>query len=268
MRPGFDGSAGTVAGVVYSELYRVLWRRRLLLLGGTLACVALALLLTSAQEKSFTATATVRVEPVERGSANDNFEASQRLSRSYAEIYAQGAVIAQMAQYMPGQPPPVRTELAAQQLKDLDLLEVSGVSSDPRRAVVIANAGARALEAFSGRERLAPITPASLPDSPSSPNLRLNLLLALVAGAIISAGLALLIDAILQPIADPQDLEKDFDAPVLAVIPRMNLSNGPGVARKTPSPRGSAPSRQPEPSGVGDSGSPRQIGDDGWDPRS
>ena len=253
--------------MVYSELYRVLWRRRLLVLGGTLACVAVALLLSTQQEKTYTATATVRVEPVERGSANDSFEASQRLSRSYAEIYSQGAVISQMAQYMLGQAPPVRTELAAQQLKDLDLLEVSGVSSDPRRSVVIANAGARALEDFGPRERLVPITPASLPDSPSSPNTRMNLLLALVAGLILSACLALAIDAMLQPIPDPDDLEAQFDLPVLAVVPRLKLPVGPDAARGHAPPSEKVATGRREASGVGSPNGRGRTGDRLWEQR-
>jgi capsular polysaccharide biosynthesis protein len=209
--------------VIYSELYRVLWRRKLLILLGTFVCILFALVVTSSQQKLYTATATVRVVPSSTSNANDSFEASQRLSRSYAEIYTQGAVAPRMSQLIGARSPVKLSELAAGQVKDLDLLAVSGVSEDPRRAVLIANAGARALEDFSTRERLSLITPARLPTSPSSPNVPLNLVLALLAGFILSAGLALALNAILQPIAGPEDLERELEVPVLAVVPKLRL---------------------------------------------
>lgn len=216
--------------VLYSELYRALWRRRVLVLLGTLLCVAIALIVTAQRETIYTATATVRVEPVDSNNANDLYEASQRLSRSYAEIYTQGAVIRQMTRYMEGQAPPDPTELAAGQLKDLDLLEVRGVASSARRAANIANAGARALEGFSTRERLTLITRAEPPDQHSSPNVKMSLILALVGGFVMSAGAALLLDALLQPIPDPDELERSMDMPVLAVVPRLDLTVRPTSA--------------------------------------
>lgn len=231
------------------------------MLVGTLACVLLALVLTSTQEKSYTASATVRVEPVESTNANDLFEAGQRLSRSYAEIYTQGAVIARMTRYMPGQAPADRSELAAQQVKDLDLLEVSGVASDRRRAVAIANAGARALEDFSARERLTPITPATLPAGPSAPNVRTSLVLALVAGFVLSAGVALLLDALLQPIPGPDELEQFLGVPVFAVIPRLDLSVGPDTTRTGAAPRDPDRTGAREVAGVGASSRRRSRGE-------
>jgi capsular polysaccharide biosynthesis protein len=209
--------------VIYSELYRVLWRRKLLILLGTCGCILFALIVTSSQQKLYTATATVRVVPSSTNNANDSFEASQRLSRSYAEIYTQGAVTPRMSQLMGSAPPVKLRELAAGQVKDLDLLAVKGVSSSPRRAALIANSGSRALEDFSTRERLSLITAAKVPTSPSSPNLPLNLALALVAGFVLSAGAALAVNAILQPVSRHDDLERDLELPVLSVIPRLRL---------------------------------------------
>ncbi len=224
--------------MIYSELYRVLWRHKLLILVGTCACVLLSLIATSSQQKLYTATATVQVVPSGTNNANDSFEASQRLSRSYAEIYTQGAVSRRMSQLMGSAPPVQLTELAAGQVKDLDLLAVRGISDDPGRAALVANAGARALEDFSPRERLTLITSARRPTSPSSPNLPLNLVLALLAGFIVSAGIALALNAILQPIAAPDDLERELEVPVLAVVPKLRLAS-----RRPPGPteRGGEP---------------------------
>lgn len=220
--------------MVYSELYRVLWRNRWLVIGGTLLCLALALAATLAQEKRYTSTATVRVEPAGDSNANDRFEASQRLSRSYAEIYTQGSLIDEMNRLLGSQRGVSKDELAAKQVKDLDLLAVSGVSTDPRRAVLVASAGARALESFSDRERLQLVTRPERPTSPSSPNLKMNLALALMAGLILSAGLALALNAILRPVGDADSLAEELGVPLLAVVPPVRL----GRADPTADPRG------------------------------
>jgi capsular polysaccharide biosynthesis protein len=209
--------------VIYSELYRVLWRRKLVVFAATLVCAALAYAASEGQTKLYTATSTVRVEPAGDASANDRFEASQRLARSYAEIYTQGAVIPSMTRILgPGATPVELEELDAGQVKDLDLLEISGVATDPTRATAIARAGAAALENFSPREELTPIT-LKVPDGPSSPNVLMNVLLAVFGGFVLSCALVLAINTMQQPISDPEELEREFALPVLAEVPTLKL---------------------------------------------
>jgi capsular polysaccharide biosynthesis protein len=226
--------------VIYSELYRVLWRRKALVAAGTLLCVALAFAVAQSRPKLYTATATVRMEPLGVMSANDRFEASQRLAQTYAEIYTQGAVIPEMNRALGGATPVRRKELAAEQVKDLGLLAIKGIATDPTRATAIARAGRVALESFSKRETLAPIA-LDVPTSPSSPNIKMDVILALVGGFVLSAGLTLALNALQQPIGGADDLEREHGLPVLATVPRLRLSqrrtSARGGTRPSPAPR-------------------------------
>jgi capsular polysaccharide biosynthesis protein len=209
--------------VVLVESYRALGRHKVLIFAGSVLCVLAALLLTARAEKVYEATAVVRIEPSGTTDANARFEAAQHLTRSYAEIYVRGALIPEMQRVL-GRPV-IRTEdLKASQVKDLDLLAVTGRSTDPAQAARIANAGTVAMEGFSPRERIVILTAATVPTAPASPNVLFNLVLAVVLGVTLNVALALLVDALRQPLPDADGIEREFDLPVIAQIPRLRFA--------------------------------------------
>jgi capsular polysaccharide biosynthesis protein len=224
--------------VLFPDLYNALRAHRALVILGTLACVLATFLVTNAQQKYYEAAAVVRIEPTDQDSnPNDQYEASQRLARTYAEVYQRGAVSQQISALLGGpasanarSPRILPEELVAQQVKDLDLLSVGALTTNPQRSAQIANVGWRALDRLSDRDRLILVTPATAPTSPASPNLRLNLALSLFAGLILSAGLALILHALRQPIPDAEGLERDFGQPVLATIPHLDFGRRPSSA--------------------------------------
>src|SRR5205085_12057385 len=59
-----------------------------------------------------------------------------------------------------------------------------------------------------------------LPERPSSPRLLLNLVLALFAGGLIGAGLALALEQLDEAISDPSDVETLLGLPLLGMIPQ------------------------------------------------
>ena len=71
------------------------------------------------------------------------------------------------------------------------------------------------------------VDPADVPQSPSSPNLILNLLLAIFAGMGVGAALALLLEQLDETIADPSELKRRFGLPLLGTVPKSE--------RETPS---------------------------------
>ena len=235
--------------MLFPDVYAALRAHKLLLILGTLACVVATLLVTNAQQKYYEAAAVVRIEPTsETSSPNDRYEASQRLARTYAEVYERGAVNARVRNLLGTRTPIGEKELVAQQVKDLDLLSVGALTTDPRRSAALANAGWRALEDLSRRDTLILVTPAVIPDAPASPNLKLNLLLAFFAGLILSAGVALILHAIRQPIPDAEGVERDFGLPVLATIPHLKGRYRPvsrGASQRDP--RAAGGSSVPDP---------------------
>lgn len=70
-----------------------------------------------------------------------------------------------------------------------------------------------------GTNNVSIVDPAQVPERPSSPRPFLNLLIALVAGTIVGAGLAFVREQIDETITDPMDVEGRIGLPLLGVVP-------------------------------------------------
>lgn len=221
--------------MLFPNLYAAVRGHRWVVILGPIVCVIAAILLTSQQPKLYEASAVVRVVPLDDNSgANSQYEAAQRLARSYAEVYQRGAVNKEIQKLLADPSPIGENELVAGQVKDLDLLSVGALTESPARSARIANNGWQALEGLSRTVRLQLVTPAVVPTSPASPNLALNVALALFGGIILSTSLALLLQALRQPIPDADALEQEFGQPVIAVVPRLRFSRGPEGRASSP----------------------------------
>lgn len=76
-----------------------------------------------------------------------------------------------------------------------------------------------------GDNNVSIVDAATPPDKPSSPNPLLNLVLAMVAGLALGAALALVREQFDEGIADPADVERRFDLPLLGVVPAEDAEN-------------------------------------------
>lgn len=72
-----------------------------------------------------------------------------------------------------------------------------------------------------GVNNISVVDPADVPQSPSSPRLVLNLLVALLAGTILGAGLAIILEQIDEAIADPAEVERRLGLPLLGSVPKV-----------------------------------------------
>jgi succinoglycan biosynthesis transport protein ExoP len=72
-----------------------------------------------------------------------------------------------------------------------------------------------------GTNNISVVDRAKVPDSPSSPNLVLNMALALLAGIGLAAGLVFVIEKMDSSIRDPQDVSPRFGLPLLGTIPEF-----------------------------------------------
>lgn len=82
-----------------------------------------------------------------------------------------------------------------------------------------------------GVNNIAVVDSAEVPTTPSSPNLILNLAIALLAGFAIGIGGALLLEQIDQGISDPKDVENELALPLLGTIPRNMEGNVVSILR-------------------------------------
>ena len=72
-----------------------------------------------------------------------------------------------------------------------------------------------------GVNNIAIVDPAIVPERPSSPRLLLNLLLSLVCGIAVGAGLAFLLEQSDEAITDPEEIKKVLGLPLLGTIPKV-----------------------------------------------
>lgn len=73
-----------------------------------------------------------------------------------------------------------------------------------------------------GVNNIAIVDPARVPEEPSSPNLILNLLASLIAGAALGAVIALALEQLDDAIADPAEVQRRLGLPLLGSVPKVD----------------------------------------------
>lgn len=215
----------------FADLYRALWERRLFIVISTCALVAITALLTLKRQEQYEARSVVRVQSVSEGGANERLLAAQGLARTYADLISGGALdtrIERMVTQRLASPRSEQLEFGAQQEKDLAVLTLTARGPDPNEAAIGVEAIQRALRELasrsSGGERMVVVSAARPPDSPSSPNLKFNVALALFVGLILNSALALGVKALFDRVPDADRLESELSLPVLSVIPKVRFT--------------------------------------------
>jgi capsular polysaccharide biosynthesis protein len=219
-----------------SDVYRTLWRHKVLIIVTTVLLVAATAVLTSRQTKLYTASSLVRVQHNIRDSqeALGALMTGERLARTYEPVAETKSVRHLVEARLRGKLPDDTFVVDASQLSDLDLLKMAVTDRDPKVAAAVANAIPAALTSFIDKTDSFPDTitiveRASPPTTPSSPNLKLRLVVALMLGLVLSSGLALFREMLSDRIEDPEELERLTGHPVIATIPTLKLFPVPTV---------------------------------------
>ena len=122
------------------------------------------------------------------------------------------------------------------QLSNLELIQIAVTGPNPRIAAAVANELPKALSTFieetgTLRDMILVVERAGVPSTPTSPNLRLNLTLALMLGLILGGGIALLKESFSDRIKDVEELERVTRHPVIATIPNLKFAPSTRIAR-------------------------------------
>jgi polysaccharide biosynthesis transport protein len=227
--------------VTTADVYRALWRHKAFIVLMTAGVVAAAWFLTTRQTPVYEGSTKVHIFPplAEGSNPQDAADVGERLAQTYAEAAGTVAIARKVHEQLNGEIPfdEIHGKISGEASRGLEFLTISARNESAERAQLIANAVPEALksyigdfESLSGLE-VSVVDPAVAPSEPASPNLELNLALALLVGLIFNAGLALLIEALGDRIHDPEELEQLTGQPVLATIPPLKFTNPRGIAK-------------------------------------
>ena len=223
-------------------VYGTLWRHRLFILVLTAALGVAAYVITARQQKQYTASSLVRIEQkvTQASDLYSSLITGERLARTYALIAKTGSVRELVRERLPSSIPDDALNIGADQVSNLEVLKISVTYSDPVIAARVANAVPDALAQFARtngtpREVISTVQSAGVPASPSSPNVKLNVVIAILLGLILNSGLVLLIEALSDRVGSAEELEHATGQPVIATIPALRFTRTvPTIPDETP----------------------------------
>jgi succinoglycan biosynthesis transport protein ExoP len=234
-----------------ADVYKALWRRWILIVALTALVVAGAWFATGQRTKIYRSGVLIRIsQPIsDPTQAFGILEAGQQLAQTYARIVETHTIAQTIYQDLGRQVPLAEIEgnVHGSPLQNLELLTVTVDNVSPRRAALIANATPVALRTFiksSGtlREEVTVVDSATPATTPFSPNLKQNLILALLLGLFVNGALALLLETLSDRLPETDELEAFTGYPVLATVPPLHFE--PTVVARPAFPQFNPPRRE------------------------
>lgn len=215
----------------------VVLRRKATIATTFVAFMTGVVIFTATLERVYSATSSLLVVLDERGQTFDAVQASQSVSRSYAEIMGNRNIAALVSAEIPGTTvDDIEDATEFEPLAETQLLAITAEDPDPEQATLIADTFAAVFIDYA-EEELAEATavratlaaPAAVPDSPSRP----KPLVYYTVGVMLAAGLGLALafgrDRLDDRLRTSRELTK-FEPPIVARIPLRGRSYDSRVA--------------------------------------
>lgn len=164
-------------------------------------------------------------------SDEQNFNFSQKLTKTYTELAKSDLVINQVIEEL-------SLELTNHQLRqvmtitgvqDTPVIKLSVELNDPELASNIANKTVQVMQVvslnFEGFDNIEILDVASVPELPSGPNRMLYLAIGIVLGGILGVGIIFIYELLDRSIKTPQDIEQKLGLRMLAIIPDYQMES-------------------------------------------
>jgi len=225
------------------DVYRTLWRYRIMILVLTALAGIAAYGFTQTQPKIYQADALIRIQqrgaPAEVYGSLTSLELGQRLAQTYTRIVQTRTIHEQVAETLEGEVPSGDISISASPVGDLEMLSISARSERPRVAAAVANATTDSLRSYiteSGtlRDQIVVIDDAAVPSVPVSPRTKFTVAIALLFALIFNCALALARGFFSDPLPEVDKWEEKFGRPVLATVPALQLKNPSAVLSPRP----------------------------------
>ena len=209
---------------------KVLWKRKF-----SIILVALVFAIAAFGYSAFLAKkeyqSTSRIYVVSRQNQDNNaltnsdLQAGAHLVKDYREIILSQNVLSQAIEELKLDmtPAELSKKINVSVPTDTRILSITAKDGDPKEAARIAN-GLRnvAAEKITSVTKVSDVTTldeAEVPQSPSSPNIRRNVLLGFVAGAGLMVVLLVVVEVLDDRVKKPEDVEELMGLPLLGVVP-------------------------------------------------
>ena len=209
---------------------KVLWKRKF-----SIILVALVFAIAAFGYSAFLAKkeyqSTSRIYVVSRQNQDNNaltnsdLQAGSYLVKDYREIILSQNVLSQAIEELKLDltPAELSKKISVSVPTDTRILSITAKDGDPKEAARIAN-GLRnvAAEKIISVTKVSDVTTldeAEVPQSPSSPNIRRNVLLGFIAGAGLMVVLLVVVEVLDDRVKRPEDIEELMGLPLLGVVP-------------------------------------------------
>ena len=209
---------------------KVLWKRKF-----SIILVALVFAIAAFGYSAFLAKkeyqSTSRIYVVSRQNQDNNaltnsdLQAGAYLVKDYREIILSQNVLSQAIEELKLNmtPAELSKKINVSVPTDTRILSITAKDGDPKEAARIAN-GLRnvAAEKITSVTKVSDVTTldeAEVPQSPSSPNIKRNVLLGFVAGAGLMVVLLVVVEVLDDRVKKPEDVEELMGLPILGVVP-------------------------------------------------
>ena len=214
------------------SLFKTLWRRKFSILS-TALIFALAALGYSTFVAKKTYQSTSRIYVVSRQNqennalTNQDLQAGSYLVKDYREIILSQNVLSQAIEELkldmtPGE---LSKKVSVAVPTDTRILSITASDADPKEAARIANGlkdvAAEKIIAVTKVSDVTTLDEAVVPQNPSSPNIKRNVLLGFVVGGVFISALVILSEVLDDRVKKPEDVEKVMGVTLIGVIPSI-----------------------------------------------
>ena len=196
------------------SLFKTLWRRKFSILS-TALIFALAALGYSTFVAKKTYQSTSRIYVVSRQNQENNALTNQ-------DLQAGSYLVKDYREMTPGE---LSKKISVAVPTDTRILSITASDADPKEAARIANGlkdvAAEKIIAVTKVSDVTTLDEAVVPQNPSSPNIKRNVLLGFVVGGVLISALVILSEVLDDRVKKPEDVEEVMGVTLIGVIPSI-----------------------------------------------
>ena len=214
------------------SLIKTVWKRKFIILLIALVAAVLALgyslFIAKPSYQSTTRNYVVNRQQTDNNTlTNQDLQAGSYLVKDYKEIILSQDVLSTVISELklPGTTAELSKSVSVSVPTDTRIVSITVKNSDPNQASRIANAlrevAAEKIIAVTKVSDVTTLEEAEVPKSPSSPNIRRNVMLSFFAGVIVMVIIVVFVEVLDDRVKKPEDIEEVMGLSLLGVVPDM-----------------------------------------------